>query len=106
MIQQKWASLLTFSQRILRIDSLATSRGRIRELRDLPELPEKQYRSIISCPILLGLAGLNCLLQIFWFWRYTGRNINFDAISYIGIARHLADGDFRASLHGYWSPLI
>jgi len=46
------------------------------------------------------------VFQIFWFWRYTGHNVNFDAISYIGIARHLTDGNFSASLHGYWSPLI
>ena len=46
------------------------------------------------------------LFQVAWFWRYCGRNINADAISYIGIARHVADGHFRASLHGYWSPLI
>jgi 4-amino-4-deoxy-L-arabinose transferase-like glycosyltransferase len=56
--------------------------------------------------ILLGLASLNCAFQIIWFWRYTAHNINADAISYIGIARHVADGDFHASLHGYWSPLI
>lgn len=56
--------------------------------------------------VLLALAGLNCLFQTLWFWRYTRHNINYDAISYIGIARHLADGDFHASLHGYWSPLI
>jgi 4-amino-4-deoxy-L-arabinose transferase-like glycosyltransferase len=55
---------------------------------------------------LLSLAGLNCAFQIAWFWRYSYRNINFDAISYIGIARHLQDGDFKGALHGYWSPLI
>ncbi|HEY6337912.1 MAG TPA: hypothetical protein VIW68_05420 [Candidatus Sulfotelmatobacter sp.] len=41
-----------------------------------------------------------------WFWRYCGRNINADAICYIGIARHVAAGDFQTSVHGYWSPLI
>ncbi|HLW85821.1 MAG TPA: hypothetical protein VKR60_11455 [Candidatus Sulfotelmatobacter sp.] len=41
-----------------------------------------------------------------WFWRYCGRNINADAVSYIGVARHIGAGDFVASLHGYWSPLI
>jgi 4-amino-4-deoxy-L-arabinose transferase-like glycosyltransferase len=56
--------------------------------------------------LLIALAGLNWCFQALWFWRYCGRNINADAVSYIGIARHIAAGDFAASLHGYWSPLI
>jgi 4-amino-4-deoxy-L-arabinose transferase-like glycosyltransferase len=56
--------------------------------------------------VVLVTALLYWLFQIAWFWRYCGHNINADAISYIGIARHVVDGDFRASLHGYWSPLI
>jgi len=55
--------------------------------------------------LLIVLAGLNWCFQAIWFWRYCGRNINADAVSYIGIARHLAAGDFRTSVHGYWSPL-
>jgi 4-amino-4-deoxy-L-arabinose transferase-like glycosyltransferase len=57
-------------------------------------------------PLVIAMAGLNWCLQAFWFWRYCGRNINADAVSYIGIARHIDAGDFGASLHGYWSPLI
>jgi len=56
--------------------------------------------------IILGLAGFNCVFQILWFWPLVHRNINFDAVSYIGIARHILDGHLRQSLHGYWSPLI
>jgi hypothetical protein len=55
---------------------------------------------------LLGLAAFNSLFQIVWFWKYSSNNINYDAVSYIGIARHILDGNFHASLHGYWSPLI
>ncbi|HEX8815935.1 MAG TPA: hypothetical protein VF753_10580 [Terriglobales bacterium] len=55
---------------------------------------------------LLAAAGANWAFQIVWFWRFTSHNINYDAISYIGIARHLARGDFSGSLNGYWSPLI
>jgi hypothetical protein len=55
---------------------------------------------------LLLLAGLHCAFQIAWFWRFTSHNISYDAISYIGIARHLAGGDFAGSLNGYWSPLF
>jgi 4-amino-4-deoxy-L-arabinose transferase-like glycosyltransferase len=56
--------------------------------------------------LLLVAAGLSCFFQMIWFWRLTHNNINFDAICYIGIARHLVDGDFHASLNGYWSPLF
>ncbi len=56
--------------------------------------------------LLIVLAGVNWCFQAIWFWRYCGRNINADAVSYIGIARHLVAGDFKASVHGYWSPLI
>lgn len=56
--------------------------------------------------LLLGLAGINCAFQIVWFWRLAAHNINYDAISYLGIAQHLRDGDFLASLNGYWSPLM
>jgi len=55
---------------------------------------------------LLLLAGLNCAFQIAWFWQLTSHNINIDAVSYIGIARHLVRGDFAGSLNGYWSPLF
>jgi 4-amino-4-deoxy-L-arabinose transferase-like glycosyltransferase len=55
---------------------------------------------------LLLSTAVNCIFQIVWFWRYVGHNINMDGIAYIGIARHLTDGNFKASLHGYWSPLI
>jgi 4-amino-4-deoxy-L-arabinose transferase-like glycosyltransferase len=56
--------------------------------------------------LLISLSLLYWIFQVAWFWRYCKHNINVDAISYIGIARHVADGDFRSSLHGYWSPLI
>jgi 4-amino-4-deoxy-L-arabinose transferase-like glycosyltransferase len=55
---------------------------------------------------VLGLAAFYWIFNVLWFWRYCRRNINADAISYIGIARNITDGRFRASLHGYWSPLI
>jgi 4-amino-4-deoxy-L-arabinose transferase-like glycosyltransferase len=56
--------------------------------------------------LLIVLAVINWCFQAIWFWRFCGRNINADAVSYIGIARHIAAGDFKASIHGYWSPLI
>jgi 4-amino-4-deoxy-L-arabinose transferase-like glycosyltransferase len=56
--------------------------------------------------LLLVTAVINAAFQIAWFWRLTSHNINYDAISYIGIARHLLRGDVRNSLNGYWSPLL
>jgi 4-amino-4-deoxy-L-arabinose transferase-like glycosyltransferase len=55
---------------------------------------------------LLAAAVLLCVFQIVWFWRFHSHNITMDGINYIGLARHLVDGNLRASLHGYWSPLL
>lgn len=68
-------------------------------------LPQSSRSSRATIKVLF-LATLNCAFQIAWFWQLIRRNINYDAISYIGIARHIADGDFHASLRGYWSPLL
>jgi 4-amino-4-deoxy-L-arabinose transferase-like glycosyltransferase len=54
---------------------------------------------------LLGATALNCLFQIERFWRFRAHEISLDGINYIGLARHLVDGDLKASLHAYWSPL-
>ena len=54
---------------------------------------------------LLTATALNCGFQIGWFWRFRAREITMDGIAYIGLARHIVDGNFKASLHGYWSPL-
>ena len=55
---------------------------------------------------MLLSAGINTAFQIAWFWTLTSHNVNYDAISYIGIARHLLRGDIPGSLNGYWSPLV
>jgi 4-amino-4-deoxy-L-arabinose transferase-like glycosyltransferase len=56
--------------------------------------------------VLLGATAVNCIVQIAWFCKFHWRNITTDGINYIGLARHLLDGNFKASVHGYWSPLI
>lgn len=68
--------------------------------------PIRAERRHLWPALLLSFAGVNCAFQIAWFWRYTAGNVNYDAISYIGIARHILDGHFRASLNGYWGPLF
>ncbi len=62
-------------------------------------------RSCAARGIIL-LAVLNIVLQFFWFGRYTLSNIDFDGISYLGIARHVSEGNFRASINGFRSPLF
>lgn len=72
-----------------------------------PRMPGSANQKTGFLPaIILALAGCNCAFQISWFWPLVHRNINFDAVSYIGIVRHIRDGHLRESLHGYWSPLI
>jgi hypothetical protein len=50
-------------------------------------------------------AAANCVFQILWFSRTCLHNIDFDGISYVGIAHHLAEGDFRGSINAFRSPL-
>src|SRR5947209_15637151 len=69
-----------------------------------PAAPRTAQRTPAN--LIAGLAVLYWLFQIVWFWRFCRDNINADAVSYLGIARHAAHGELRASLHGYWSPLI
>lgn len=56
--------------------------------------------------VFLIASAINCVVQIAWFWRFREHDITMDGINYIGLARHLLDGSLKASVHGYWSPLI
>jgi 4-amino-4-deoxy-L-arabinose transferase-like glycosyltransferase len=60
----------------------------------------------IAAQVVLVLTACHCIFQVAWLWKANAHNINYDAVSYIGIARHLIDGNWHAALHGYWSPLI
>jgi Dolichyl-phosphate-mannose-protein mannosyltransferase len=55
--------------------------------------------------IILG-AFLSCAFQLSWFIRKCLHNADFDGISYIGIARHIGDGNLRASINAFRSPLF
>ncbi|MGB6500571.1 MAG: glycosyltransferase family 39 protein [Thermoplasmata archaeon] len=67
--------------------------------------PHNSHKERMWCTCLLAATALNCLLQIAWFWRFRAHNITEDGIAYVGLARHLVDGNVKLSLHGYWSPL-
>jgi hypothetical protein len=58
-------------------------------------------------PQLFVLATiLNCGFQLAWFYPKCFHDINFDEIDYLGIARHISDGNFRASINAFRSPLL
>ena len=72
-------------------------------------MASQDRRSIVRANLggaVFAFAVGSCLLQVLWFWRFCHRNINFDAISYIGIARLIVEGKGAQSINGYWSPLI
>jgi hypothetical protein len=47
-----------------------------------------------------------CLIELFWFSSKCFHQIDFDGMSYIGIARHLRHGEFHASINAFRSPVI
>jgi hypothetical protein len=56
--------------------------------------------------VFLALATASCLLQLLWFLPKCWNQINFDGIAYVGIARHLRQGQFYAAVNAFRSPLI
>jgi Dolichyl-phosphate-mannose-protein mannosyltransferase len=54
------------------------------------------------------IAGtlLSCVLQLFWFASKCFNQIDIDGMAYLGIARHLRDGEFQAAINAFRSPLI
>jgi Dolichyl-phosphate-mannose-protein mannosyltransferase len=54
----------------------------------------------------LFVTVISCVGQLSWF-AITGFNeIDCDGMSYVGIARHLREGDFHAAINAFRSPLI
>lgn len=56
--------------------------------------------------LLITVAILNCILQLFWFGSKCFNQIDFDGMAYAGIARHLRQGEFHSSLNAFRSPLV
>ena len=68
---------------------------------------ENSFRDNNKISIVILFISVSAYFsQIVWFWQFCSKNINFDAISYIGVARHIVDRNFQASINGYWSPLF
>jgi dolichyl-phosphate-mannose-protein mannosyltransferase len=51
-------------------------------------------------------TALSCIFQVLWFTRTSFNFIDYDALSYIGIASHLRQGQFHVSINAFRSPLI
>lgn len=77
----------------------------------LPE-PVKRWREF-SGPrsrwwalIVSGAVIAACGLQLWWFSRTCWNELDYDGMSYIGIARHIRQGEFHAAINAFRSPLI
>src|SRR5271169_4667689 len=49
---------------------------------------------------------ISCVTQISWFASKCFAQIDYDGMSYVGIARHLSQGQFHAAINAFRSPLI
>lgn len=49
---------------------------------------------------------ISCIAQLSWFASKCFTQIDYDGISYVGIARHLSQGQFHAAINAFRSPLI
>lgn len=56
--------------------------------------------------IFNGVTAAACILQILWFASNSFSFIDYDALSYIGIARYLRTGEIYASINAFRSPLL
>ncbi|HVO62166.1 MAG TPA: hypothetical protein VMT53_14605 [Terriglobales bacterium] len=65
-----------------------------------------EHTNSVYASLFLALAVLSVLFQSLWFYRTCIRNIDFDGMDYIGIARHIVAGNFAASINAFRSPLI
>ncbi len=49
---------------------------------------------------------VSCIAQVSWFASNCFAQIDYDGMSYVGIARHLSQGQFHAAINAFRSPLI
>jgi Dolichyl-phosphate-mannose-protein mannosyltransferase len=65
--------------------------------------PEKNSRAL---SLLIAIAVLGCVFQLFWFASKCFNQIDYDGMAYVGIARHLRQGEFHAAINAFRSPLL
>ncbi len=55
--------------------------------------------------LILALAILSAVLQLWWFGTKCLNQIDIDGMTYVGIARHIRQGEFYAAINAFRSPL-
>src|ERR1700687_3312249 len=65
--------------------------------------PDKNSK---ASSLLISLAVLSCVFQLFWFASHCFNQIDYDGMAYTGIARHLRQGEFHAAINAFRSPLL
>jgi hypothetical protein len=65
--------------------------------------PDKSSK---ASTLLVAVAVLSCVFQLFWFASRCFNQIDYDGMAYVGIARHLRQGEFHASINAFRSPLL
>ena len=54
----------------------------------------------------VAVTVVSCALQLLWFASKCYNQIDIDGMGYLGIARHLRQGEFHAAINAFRSPLI
>ncbi len=54
----------------------------------------------------IAATVFSCVFQLLWFASKCFNEIDIDGMAYLGIARHLREGEFHASVNAFRSPLI
>src|SRR3974377_2542382 len=61
---------------------------------------------IVTSRVIIAVAILLCVFQLLWFGSKCIHQIDYDGMAYTGVARHLAEGQFHASINAFRSPLL
>lgn len=69
------------------------------------DIGKEGYALLIDRRLPLLTCGIYLLCFFLWLPVYTYQ-LSSDAISYLSIAKHYADGNGEAALNGFWSPLF
>src|SRR5580700_4322867 len=66
---------------------------------------QPDHNRMASCWFIAGTI-FSCVLQLLWFASKCVNQIDIDGMAYLGIARHLRQGEFQAAINAFRSPLI
>jgi hypothetical protein len=54
----------------------------------------------------IAVTVVSCVVQLWWFASKCFNEVDIDGMGYLGIARHLRQGEFHAAINAFRSPLI